>query len=965
MKKLLIFILVVIICLSLVACDSASKTPFIGDNGNWWIGEEDTNVPAQGEKGKDGKDGTNGTNGTSVTVSSVSKTSTEGLVDTYTILFSDGTSSDFTVTNGESNVITDIELTNTSGIVDTYTITFTNGSTKTFSVTNGKDISVLSIELESSVGLIDTYVVNYSDNSKYNFVVSNGADGLTPYIGENGNWWIGDDDTQVLADWEKANTIPLTFYSNGLEYEIRTIAGKSGFVVTGWDCLDFDDSLPAELGADVVEAYYSEEGMASSHLVIPNYIGSVPVIGIAANANLNFGKVTLSCNTVWIGDEAFLNCSRLKEIDFNNANIKQIPYRCFKGTALTHIELPSSVIVLQNEAFSQVMLLDFDLGNIKYIGNRALDYLIANYVYIPESVEYVGSNAFEEARVYLEATEKPASWASLITSYNNLNSLVNVNCKINDEYIYSIDGNEVTVYQYIGSERRITVPSKIDEKPVTKIGYGFASIVSTNIEDTVSELLHLDLDDETYLSAELISYVNPLDVIILPEGVKEIGPYTFYSANEIVFIPASIESVYKSSFASIDDDFGAKYLVFNGNNMPNILENNGEINTSITKEQLTSNTNYTRVAFGVDTSKLEFDDLFCYQNDGLTYSVFAYLGLRTDDLTIPSTFNNKDVTTVLSKAIRYENFLNVIRFSDGIERIRPYAVYNSRATRIYIPVSVLIINEYGIHLCGSQHDAIYVEANDKPIDWDSNWTNRTDYVVYGVGEVLSNAFFEYTKKNDKIALVRYIGSSSNIYIPSTLDNCPVTEIKKLFYSDTEATGAYIYIPSSVTTIREKAFNTSNGKTYRVYAYAESKHDGWDSQWLYGSGNKYYNWNQMDLFNYEFDNNYVYFVNGDEVTLCAYAGSENIVYIPTQIKTYNVTTIKGYCFTFTKSTSIYIHNSITTIENIGFDVRTNSSYCYFYCEIASKPSGWNNNWYYNSKTNSTAYCNIYFSSDLEY
>lgn len=39
------------------------KTPYIGTNGNWWIGDVDTNVPAKGQNGKDGQDGQNGKNG--------------------------------------------------------------------------------------------------------------------------------------------------------------------------------------------------------------------------------------------------------------------------------------------------------------------------------------------------------------------------------------------------------------------------------------------------------------------------------------------------------------------------------------------------------------------------------------------------------------------------------------------------------------------------------------------------------------------------------------------------------------------------------------------------------------------------------------------------------------------------------------------------------------------------------------
>ena len=38
-------------------------TPYIGDNGHWWIGNTDTGVSAQGPSGQDGKDGTDGQDG--------------------------------------------------------------------------------------------------------------------------------------------------------------------------------------------------------------------------------------------------------------------------------------------------------------------------------------------------------------------------------------------------------------------------------------------------------------------------------------------------------------------------------------------------------------------------------------------------------------------------------------------------------------------------------------------------------------------------------------------------------------------------------------------------------------------------------------------------------------------------------------------------------------------------------------
>lgn len=84
-------------------------------------------------------------------IASVAKTGTSGLVDTYTITFTDGTTTTFTVTNGAKgdkgnkgdtgdtgNGIASIDLTSTSGAVKTYTITFTDGTTTTFEVTDGE-----------------------------------------------------------------------------------------------------------------------------------------------------------------------------------------------------------------------------------------------------------------------------------------------------------------------------------------------------------------------------------------------------------------------------------------------------------------------------------------------------------------------------------------------------------------------------------------------------------------------------------------------------------------------------------------------------------------------------------------------------------------------------------------------------------------------------------------------------------
>lgn len=137
------------------------NVPYIGANGNWWVWN--TTQEAYVDTGVDASitvdiaditmlapDATpyvtnTGTDTDPVFhlfiprgkgISGISKTSTSGLVDTYTITYSDGATTTFTVSNGRG--INTISKTSTSGLVDTYTIAYNDNTTSTFTVTNGK-----------------------------------------------------------------------------------------------------------------------------------------------------------------------------------------------------------------------------------------------------------------------------------------------------------------------------------------------------------------------------------------------------------------------------------------------------------------------------------------------------------------------------------------------------------------------------------------------------------------------------------------------------------------------------------------------------------------------------------------------------------------------------------------------------------------------------------------------------------
>lgn len=73
-----------------------------------------------------------------------------------------------------------IELTGTAGLVDTYTITYSDGSTSTFDVTNGNGIA--SVAKTGTAGLVDTYTITFQDGSTTTFEVHNGTASIDPTL---------------------------------------------------------------------------------------------------------------------------------------------------------------------------------------------------------------------------------------------------------------------------------------------------------------------------------------------------------------------------------------------------------------------------------------------------------------------------------------------------------------------------------------------------------------------------------------------------------------------------------------------------------------------------------------------------------------------------------------------------------------------------------------------------------------
>lgn len=203
-------------------------------------------------------------------------------------------------------------------------------------------------------------------------ITSNTTTTITPTIGKDG-----------LSSVSVITNIPqptgtLNISANGT-YDVTNYASAEvsiggqptkGVVFSNWD----NDGYPTEaqfVGMSTVPGYYfysknyTQYGTVyksiSSELkkiVLPQNLTSIQFY--AFNECLELEEIDLS-NVTSLGEGAFLNCSKLKNITSLNNSLTNIPVSCFRScTELTLSSLPTSLTSLGNYAFTSCNALTID-----------------------------------------------------------------------------------------------------------------------------------------------------------------------------------------------------------------------------------------------------------------------------------------------------------------------------------------------------------------------------------------------------------------------------------------------------------------------------------------------------------------------------------------------------------------------------------------------------------------------------
>ncbi len=281
---------------------SDGLTPYIGDNGNWWIGVTDTGVKAQGNTGTDGQTPHIGDNGNWWI----------GTTDTGVKAQGDAGA------DGQTPHIGD------------------NGNWW--------------------IGTTDTGVKAQGDT---------GADGQTPHIGSNGNWWIGTTDTGVKAQGDKgADAIApqIRINTDTNEWEISTDNGttwtSTGVKATGdkgdamFEGIDNNNPSYVVITLENGETIILPKVITDKNSVYVATAGglqqAVQDVGIDATT---VAKLTIT-GTLGNDDFTYLkaNFSSLNQLDLSGLDITVLPERALQGMPFEAVILPSGLKEIKNVA---------------------------------------------------------------------------------------------------------------------------------------------------------------------------------------------------------------------------------------------------------------------------------------------------------------------------------------------------------------------------------------------------------------------------------------------------------------------------------------------------------------------------------------------------------------------------------------------------------------------------------------
>ena len=290
-------------------------------------------------------------------------------------------------------------------------------------------------------------------------------------------------------------------------------------------------------------------------IMIPSVIDGIRVTSIGANSfwgNYTIRSLVIPEGVTTIGNSAFFQCEKLSSLVLPESLIT-IGYDAFRGLlSLTSVTIPNGVTTIKFAAFYNCPVL--------------------TSVRIPKSVAEMERDVFEKQDSLVLIVDR-RSYAEEYAKQNGLNYVYpdtqkqkGITYQWNDFTYMILDDGTAVITGYTGSDQEITIPSVIDEFPVTAIGNSSFSynntVTAITIPDGVTSigsyafgvcknLISVSIPDSVVSIGDLaFSSCFNLQSINIPDSITAIGAYTFHHCQNLtsITLPDGIESIGELAF---------------------------------------------------------------------------------------------------------------------------------------------------------------------------------------------------------------------------------------------------------------------------------------------------------------------------------------------------------------------------------------------------------------------------------
>ena len=528
--------------------------------------------------------------------------------------------------------------------------------------------------------------------------------------------------------------------------------------------------------------------MALETIKLPNTLTSIGMGSFAYCLNLT--EIVIPSNVEYIGDSAIFGCSSLKNLEVVGNGQTVLNTNMFSNLSLQNLTIGKGVVGIIG---MPEYLRDSDCENLYYLGTvddwaqMAFECGVAGFA---ENF-YVDGQILKEVNITTAKTINDYAFSRL-----NINTITIGN---------SVESIGAGAFRNCSSLENIIIP-----------------------------------DSVTSIGNDAFSNCSSLKSVVLGNSVESIGSsaFSYCSSLESIIIPASVTSIGGSAFGNCS----LLIIYCEAESQPDDWD--------------WSWNSYCPVVWDCNNNDAAEDGYIHVNVDGLSYGikdgVATVLGqiwnIVTANIKNSVTYkgNAYSVTSIGSYAFYDCSSLTSVVIPDSITSIGDSAFNNCRSlTNIEIPDSVTSIDSYAFSGCDLLQ--YYVEDNIKYLG------NNENPYVYLVG-VTSTSINSATIGNGCKVINSYAfsrcSSLESIVIPTSVTSIgdyafsSCTSLEQVeFGADSKlesiGQGAFcdcwvlksIVIPKTVTSIGNKAFWWVDG-SITIYCEAESKPDGWVSDWCY-------------------------------------------------------------------------------------------------------------------------------------